>query len=161
VFGLVTVGLAGCGGGEGEGPLTGDPSITMSGGPALPGQWVSTTISTARLRGSKNAVLDSVTPVEPNPKAVHLRYAYLVPGHGGPGAIRGWPPRGYRLKPLAGAVIRPGFEAAIVVGMSSRRIGNWQVPVFAVHYHVDSKHYVAVFHQGLRIRVMWRCDFCR
>jgi len=146
--------------GQGEGPLSGDPNITMSGAPVRPGQWVSTTISTGQLRGTKNAVLDGVTPADPAPAPVHLRYADLVPGHGAPGAIRGWPPRGYRLRPLAGAVVPPRTAAAIVVGMSSRRIGGWQAPAFAVRYHVGGKHYVAVFHQGIRIRVVRRCAFC-
>jgi hypothetical protein len=64
------------------------------------------------------------------------------------------------MRPLTGFDVRPGDDAAIVVGLASTHLGTWQIDTFTVRYHVGSQHYAATFQQGVRIRVVRNCRGC-
>jgi hypothetical protein len=140
------------------GPLAfGEPGGGLVGGPVLRGQWAVTTLYTNRLAGIAPAVIDSVSPAtRPRIPGLHFRYAALTPHNGGWGFGRGWPPPGTTILPLRGALVRPGREAAILVGVSARSLGRWRVPAFTVRYHVGRAHYTATFDEGIEIRVRER-----
>src|SRR5438105_4539796 len=95
------------------GPLAvGETGGGLSSGPVLRGQWAVTTVFTNRLRGDTPAVIDSVSPATRGlAPGLVFRYGMLRPNHGGWGFGRGWPPSAAPVRPLRGAVVRPGQPA--------------------------------------------------
>jgi hypothetical protein len=134
-------------------------SGTGGGGPALPGQFLATTIDTPKLTGSEDAVLDSIELVRPEQaRGLTVRYALLTEGT--PGSDRGWPPRG-RSVPVEGGHIRPGAYGFIWVGMASHELGDWKLLNFRLRYHIGDRRYETVIHQAASVQVVEKCDGCR
>ena len=134
-----------------------------SGGPVLRGQWMVTSIVTAPLAGSAPAVVKSVQPTDSSQASgLVLRYAVLTDARGVlPGAIRGWPPPTYRLARLAGHIVQPGNDLRLAVGATSRHLGSWRIDAFNVTYAVGGYLYTATFRQGIDVRTVRTCPFCR
>ncbi len=123
---LAGAGWAASRAGPDAGPLAvGETGSGWSFGPVLRGQWAVTTLFTNRLAGIAPAFIDSVSP------ATRPR----IPGT--------------TILPLRGAVVRPGREAAIVVGVAARSLGRRRVTAFTVRYHVGRVHYEATFGTGI------------
>ena len=79
---------------------------------------------------------------------------------GGWGFGRGWPPSSAPILPLRRAVVEPGQQAGILIGVASRRFGFWRIRAFTVRYHVGRASYEATFHVGIAIRVTPHCPSC-
>lgn len=84
----------------------------------------------------------------------------LTRNHGGWGFGRGWPPSSAPIVPLRRAVVEPGQQAAILIGVASRRFGVWRIRAFTVRYHAGRAIYEATFHVGIAIRVTAHCPSC-
>ncbi|HKV66699.1 MAG TPA: hypothetical protein VJN72_01330 [Gaiellales bacterium] len=52
--------------------------------------------------------------------------------------------------PLRRAVVEPGQQAAILIGVASRRFGVWRIRAFTVRYHAGRAIYEATFQWGSR-----------
>jgi hypothetical protein len=148
----------------GMGPLAlpGNGSSRV-GAPVLPGQWLVSSIVTARLTGSTPAVIDSVRPADPSQAAgLVLRYAVMPDdNHMLPGSARGWPPAGYPLTQVHGFVVRPGRELRLIVGIATRRLGTYRIDAFDVTYRVFGHQYTATFRQGIQLHSTPDCSLCR
>jgi len=84
--------------------------------------------------------------------------ALALPGVWGFG--RGWPPSSAPILPLRRAVVGPGQQAGILIGVASRRLGFWRIRAFTVRYHVGRASYEATFNVGIAIRVTPHCPSC-
>ncbi len=143
-----------------DGPLADGlegPSLPSAGGDALPGQFFDSTIFSSQLSGDEDAVLDSIAPVLPPPHELTLRYALRVTGT--PGGYRGWPPRG-KTVPVPGAHVSPGEYAIIWIGAASPVEGTFSVADFRLSYHIGSRQYQTVIHDGLQVHVTPGCAVC-
>jgi hypothetical protein len=122
-----------------------------------------TSIVTAPLAGSAPAVVRSVQPTDASQAyGLVLRYAVLTDARGVlPGAIRGWPPPRFQLARLPGHVVQSGNELRLAVGATSRHIGSWRIDAFNVTYQVGGYLYSATVRQGIDVRTVRTCPFCR
>ena len=109
-----------------------------------------TAIHLRKYDGNKPAVLLSARPTDTKEaRGLRLRYAATTGVGLHIGAARGWKPQAWDLHPLVGFQIRPGQDAAIVVGATSSRPGVYFVRSFVVDYRIGDTRYRATYRQGI------------
>ena len=149
---LVVVGsVAGCGGG-GAGPFAWpkDAGKSVSGIPVKTGQLAVTALPLDSI--AARAVLLDVRPQQADDaKGLRIRYAASTGRGLQIGGARGWLPRSWDLRPLAGFVIRPHTWAAVVIGAAAAKPGVYLLRGFIVDYRVGSTHYSAPQQAGLEV----------
>jgi hypothetical protein len=155
VFGAVSVAMVGsvtgCGGG-GAGPYAwpkgGGKSVT--GIPVKTGQLAVTALHLDPI--AARAVLLDVRPqYADDAKGLRLRYAASTGRGLHIGGARGWRPRSWDLRPLAGFVIHPHTPAAVVVGAAAAEPGDYLMRGFIVDYRIGGTHYSAPQRVGLEV----------
>ena len=142
------------------GPL-GRPGSTgktgsWSGGGVRSGQFFVTAIPLAQRPRNKPAVLLSARPFKASDaRGLTIRYAAVkAPSYGmSIGGARGWKPKAWGLRTLPGFVVGPDERAAVVVGATSSRPGHYFIRSFVIEYLIGSRHYRAIFDQGLEVCV--------
>jgi hypothetical protein len=143
--------VTGCGGG-GAGPYAwpkgGGKSVT--GIPVKTGQLAVTALHLDPI--AARAVLLDVRPqYADDAKGLRLRYAASTGRGLHIGGARGWRPRSWDLRPLAGFVIHPHTPAAVVVGAAAAEPGDYLMRGFIVDYRIGGTHYSAPNELG------WKC----
>jgi len=79
-----------------------------------------------------------------------------------PGAIRGWPPPRFQLARLPGVTLSNlATHVGWADGATSRHIGSWRIDAFNVTYQVGGYLYSATVRQGIDVRTVRTCPFCR
>jgi hypothetical protein len=143
--------VAGCGGG-GSGPLAWpkDAGKSVSGVPVKTGQLAVTALPLESIAGS--AVLLDVRPQHADDaKGLRIRYAASTGRGLHIGGERGWQPRAWDLRPLAGFVIPPHTPTAVVIGAAAAKPGVYLLRGFIVDYRIGSTHYSAPQQVGLEV----------
>ena len=116
-----------------------------------PGEVGSASLYTAELGSSEPAVLTSIEPVHPE-RAVGLDVRYAVLRHGTGGTRRGWPVPGS--VPFAeGIELQPGRYGIIWVGLTASKPGRYRLDNFRLRYPVSRRHYEAILHETITLRV--------
>jgi hypothetical protein len=146
------VAAAGCGGG-GAGPLAwpkgaGASVVSL---PVESGELAVTAIPLART-ANEAAVLLAARPQHPKDAGgLTIRYAASTGRGIHIGAARGWQPKRWELRPLAGFVIPPQTRAAVVIGAAAVKPGIYFLRGFIVDYRIGGKHYHAAQQLALRV----------
>ena len=150
--------LAGCGdSGTDEGPLgiSREHGSSTTGGPVRVGEFFVIGVSPPKNHGDE-AVFESLEPAEPDrARGLEMRYAAVtVKYRCAVGSAKGWPPKQCvgLLRPVKG--YRYGTQRALLlVGARAGQPGTRLIPAFRLRYRVGDRSYMAVYEQGMELRV--------
>jgi hypothetical protein len=99
------------------------------------------------------AVLDSVRLIELDPGLRIVGEGVMTTEEGGIGIMRGYPPGGVLVHPLAGAPIAnsTSLPAEALIGVAADKPGRYDVAGVEVSYHVGTQPYRAVILEGFSV----------
>ena len=149
---VVVVGsVAGCGGG-GAGPFVWpkDAGRSVSGIPVKTGQLAVTALPLDSI-AARAVLLDVRRQYADDAKGLRIRYAASTGRGLHIGGARGWQPRSWDLRPLAGFVIPPHTPTAVVIGAAAAKPGVYLLRGFIVDYRIGGTHCSAPQQVGLEV----------